>query len=222
MLRLMSERILVVDDDAPVRRMLARTLEAEGHEVTAVGDGGQALAEVARSTPDAVVLDVAMPGMDGLAVCRRLREKGLAAPILLLTARDSVTDRVTGLDAGADDYVVKPFAVAELTARLRALARRGQSPAKQLAAADLTLDLARRAVTRAGREIELTEREAALLELLMRNPRAVVSRQLAIDRVWGEPVSENVVDTYVGYLRRKLGEPAIIQTVRGMGFTLRR
>ena len=218
----MSERILVVDDDAPVRRMLARTLEAEGHEVTTVADGGRALAEVERSAPDAVILDVAMPGMDGLAVCRRLREKGLAAPILLLTARDSVADRVHGLDAGADDYLVKPFAVPELTARLRALARRGGAGAEHLAVAELALDLARRVVTRDGREIELTEREAALLELLMRHPRTVVSRQMAIDHVWEEAVSDNVVDTYVGYLRRKLGEPAVIHTVRGVGFTLRR
>jgi two-component system response regulator MprA len=218
----MGERILVVDDDAPVRRMLARTLEAEGHQVTTVADGGRALAEVERSAPDAVILDVAMPGMDGLAVCRRLRDKGLATPILLLTARDSVTDRVRGLDAGADDYLVKPFALPELTARLRALVRRGQPPAAQLAAADLTLDLTRRVVTRDGREIELTEREAALLALLMRHPRTVVSREMAIDHVWEEAVSENVVDTYVGYVRRKLGEPPVIHTVRGVGFTLRR
>ncbi len=222
MLSTMSDRVLVVDDDAPVRRMLARTLEADGHEVTTVADGGRALAEVERSTPDVVILDVAMPGMDGLAVCRRLREKGLAAPILLLTAHDSVADRVMGLDAGADDYLVKPFAVPELTARLRALARRGQAPTLQLAAADLTLDVSRRAVRRDGREIELTERECALLELLMRHPRAVVSREMAIEEVWDTGVSENVVDTYIGYLRRKLGEPPVIHTVRGVGFTLRR
>jgi len=222
MLSTMSDRVLVVDDDAPVRRMLARTLEADGHEVTTVADGGRALAEVERSTPDVVILDVAMPGMDGLAVCRRLREKGLVAPILLLTARDSVADRVMGLDAGADDYLVKPFAVPELTARLRALARRGQAPSAQLTAADLTLDLSRRAVRRDGREIELTEREAALLELLMRRPRAVVSREMAIEEVWDTEASENVVDTYIGYLRRKLGEPPVIHTVRGVGFTLRR
>jgi two-component system response regulator MprA len=218
----MSDRVLVVDDDAPVRRMLARTLEAEGHDVTAVADGGMALAEVERSTPDLVILDVAMPGMDGLAVCRRLREKGLAAPILMLTARDSVADRVVGLDAGADDYLVKPFAVTELTARLRALVRRGHVPADQLAVAGLTLALSTRTVTRDGRAIELTAREAALLELLMRNPRSVVSREVALAQVWDEPVSENVVDTYVGYLRRKLGAPAVIHTVRGVGFTLRR
>jgi len=218
----MSDHVLVVDDDAPVRRMLARTLEAEGHDVTTVGDGGHALAEVERRTPDVVILDVAMPGMDGLAVCRRLREKGLAAPILLLTARDSVADRVMGLDAGADDYLVKPFALPELSARMRALARRGQAPAEQLSAADLTLDLSRRAVTRDGREVELTEREAGLLALLMRHPRTVVSREMALEQVWDETATENVVDTYVGYLRRKLGEPAVIHTVRGVGFTLRR
>jgi two-component system response regulator MprA len=218
----MSDRVLVVDDDAPVRRMLARTLQAEGHDVTAVADGGRALAEVERTTPDVVILDVAMPGMDGLAVCRRLREKGLTAPILLLTARDAVADRVSGLDAGADDYLVKPFAVPELTARVRALTRRGQPPADQLTVADLTLDLTARTVSRDGRGIELTAREAALLELLMRHARSVVSREMALDRVWDEPVSENVVDTYIGYLRRKLGQPPLIHTVRGVGFTLRR
>jgi two-component system response regulator MprA len=218
----MSERVLVVDDDAPVRRMLARTLGAEGNEVVAVADGGQALVEVERSVPDLIILDVAMPGMDGLAVCRRLRGKGVTAPILLLTARDAVRDRVSGLDAGADDYLVKPFAVEELSARVRALTRRGQTAADQLVFADVSLDLATRTAARDGREIELTARETSMLELLMRNPRVVVSREMAIEQVWdGEPVGTNVVDRYVGYLRRKLGLPQLIHTVRGLGFTLR-
>ncbi len=216
----MATRILVVDDDAPVRRMLVRTLEGEGYEVSSAADGGLALAAVERSAPDVVVLDVAMPGLDGLAVCRRLRGHGLALPILLLTARDAVSDRVTGLDAGADDYLVKPFAVEELAARVRALARRGQAPGERLVAGALTLDLERRIVVRDGREIALTGRECAVLELLMRQPHAVIPRERAIAEVWGGAATENVVDRYVGYLRRKLGEPSPIQTVRGRGFTI--
>ncbi len=218
----MADNILVVDDDPPVRRMLERTLTASGHEVTAVAGGAEALVAAERAAPDFVVLDVAMPGLDGLAVCRRLRAMGLTVPILLLTARDAVEDRVAGLDAGADDYLVKPFAVAELTARLRALSRRGTSRATRLRYADLTLDLERRVATRGKREIDLTEREADLLELLLRNERTVVSRAMALDAIWHGAGSENVVDRYVGYLRRKLGEPPLITTVRGRGFTLRR
>ncbi|MDT7575691.1 MAG: two-component system, OmpR family, response regulator MprA, partial [Pseudonocardiales bacterium] len=165
--------VLVVDDDAPVRRMLERTLGAEGNEVRSVADGPQALVEIERRVPDLVILDVAMPGMDGLAVCRRLRGKGLATPILLLTARDAVADRVAGLDAGADDYLVKPFAPDELAARVRALTRRHR-PAATLAYEDLALDPQTRLATRAGTSIELTAREAQLLELLLRNARAVV------------------------------------------------
>ncbi len=218
----MSAAILVVDDDAPIRRMLTRTLGAEGFTVTAVGDGGAALVAVERSLPDAVVLDISMPGLDGLAVCRRLRAKGLAVPILLLTARDAVADRVAGLDAGGDDYLVKPFAAEELSARLRALLRRGRAPAARLAFADVVLDPATRVATRGGRDLALTQREAALLELFLRNPRAVVSREQALDDVWadGDVGSTNVVDRYVAYLRRKLGEPQLIRTVRGVGFTL--
>ena len=218
----MSEHVLVVDDDAPVRRMLERTLSAEGHAVTTAADGGAALAAIERAVPDLVILDVAMPGLDGLAVTQRLRGKGVTAPILLLTARDAVVDRVAGLDAGADDYLTKPFAVEELIARVRALTRRRTPATAHLAVGELTLDPDTRTVTRAGREIELTGREAELLELLMRNPRTVVTRDMALAQVWAEPVSENVVDRYVGYLRRKLGEPALIHTVRGVGFTLRR
>jgi two-component system, OmpR family, response regulator MprA len=215
-----GERVLVVDDDAPIRRMLARTLAAEGYEVALASDGGEALADVERAPPDLVVLDVAMPGLDGLAVCRRLRRKGVSAPILMLTARDAVADRVAGLDAGADDYLVKPFAPEELAARLRALLRRGWDEAALLTVGDLTLDTASRRAQRAGRTIELTARETALLALLMRHPRAVVSRELALAEVWEESTGPNVVDRYVAHLRRKLGEPALIQTVRGVGFTL--
>ena len=214
--------ILVVDDDAPIRRMLQRTLAAEGHDVSAAADGGSALAAVERAVPDLVVLDVAMPGMDGFAVCRRLRAKGLALPILLLTARDGVPDRVAGLDAGADDYLIKPFATEELVARVRALLRRGREPAVVLAHADVVLDLSARTARRGVRDLGLSARELDLLELLLRNPRQVVTRELALERVWGgaAAASPNVVDRYVSYLRRKLGEPALIETVRGVGFVL--
>jgi two-component system, OmpR family, response regulator MprA len=214
--------ILVVDDDAPIRRMLSRTLAAEGYSVEASPDGGAALAAVERSAPDLVVLDLAMPGLDGFAVANRLREKGLALPILLLTARDGIADRVAGLDAGGDDYLVKPFATEELLARVRALLRRGE-PSEMLAYGDLALDLATRSATRAGRDLDLSAREADLLELLLLNRRRVVSRELALERVWGgvTAASLNVVDRYVSYLRAKLGEPPLIETVRGTGFLLR-
>jgi len=214
--------VLLVDDDASIRRMLERTLLAEGYDVAAVGDGGAALAAVERSVPDAIVLDVAMPGLDGLAVTRRLRGKGLAVPILLLTARDGLEERVAGLDAGADDYLVKPFETRELAARLRALLRRNRPPAEQLAYADVLLEPRSGTAVRAGRDLELTRREAELLELLLRNQRSVVTRELALEEVWGGEgeASLNVVDRYVAYLRRKLGEPPLIQTVRGLGFRL--
>ena len=217
----MAERVLVVDDDAPVRRMLERSLAAEGFEVEAAADGGAALVAAERSAPDLVVLDVAMPGLDGLAVCRRLRAKGLPGAILMLTARDAVPDRVAGLEAGADDYLVKPFAMEELVARLHALARRGRDSAEQLAFADLSLDLRTRVAARGGRTVELTGRESALLELLLRHPRAVVPRDRAIEEIWEEAAAPNVVDRYVTRLRRKLGEPPLIHTVRGVGFMLR-
>ena len=219
----MSEAaVLLVDDDAPIRRMLERTLRAEGYDVAAVADGGAALARVERSLPDLIVLDVAMPGMDGLSVTRRLRAKGLPVPILLLTARDGLAQRVAGLDAGADDYLVKPFEVEELTARVRALLRRNQPSGDQLAFADLTFDVHSAAARRGGRDLGLTRREAELLELLLRNARGVVTRELALDQVWGGDgeAGTNVVDRYVAYLRRKLGEPALIHTVRGVGFRL--
>jgi len=220
----MSEAILVVDDDAPIRRMLERTLVAEGYRVEWAADGGTALAAIERSVPDLLVLDVSMPGVDGLAVCRRARSRGLATPILLLTARDSVSDRVDGLDAGADDYLVKPFATEELLARIRALLRRGREPAELLAYGDLVFDVATRIARRGGREIALSVREADLLELLLRNQRHVVTRETALVRVWGSAhsASSNSVDRYISYLRRKLGEPTLIETVRGAGFVLGR
>jgi two-component system response regulator MprA len=213
--------VLLVDDDALIRRMLARTLTAEGYDVSAAPDGGSALAQVERSMPDVIVLDVAMPGLDGVAVTRRLRSKGLRVPILMLTARDALQERVAGLDAGADDYLVKPFEVDELTARIRALLRRNQPPGEQLAHGDLVLEPESLVARRGGRELALTRREAELLELLMLNARAVVTRDLALERVWGEgEASPNVVDRYVAYLRRKLGDPPLIHTVRGVGFRL--
>jgi two-component system response regulator MprA len=215
--------VLVVDDDAPIRRMLERSLGAEGYDVCAVADGGLALAQVERSLPDVVVLDVAMPGMDGLAVTRRLRAKGVAVPILLLTARDALSERVAGLDAGADDYLVKPFEIDELTARLRALLRRNHAPGPdQLAFADLVLEPLGHVARRGGRDLSLTQRESDLLELLLRNARTVVTREQALDEVWGgeREAGANVVDRYVAYLRRKLGDPPLIHTVRGVGFRL--
>jgi two-component system, OmpR family, response regulator MprA len=214
--------ILVVDDDAPIRRMLARTLGAEGYAVESVPDGGAALAAVDHAVPDLLVLDVAMPGLDGLAVSRAVRRRGLALPILMLTARDGLGDRVDGLDAGADDYLVKPFAVDELLARVRALLRRGRMPEAVLAHGDLVFDVATRVGRRAGRDLELSPREADLLELLLRNRRQVVPRELAVERVWGGAgaVSLNAVDRYVSYLRSKLGDPPLIETVRGVGFVL--
>jgi two-component system, OmpR family, response regulator MprA len=213
--------VLIVEDDAPVRRMLERSLRAEGFRVDSAPDGGIALAIAERAAPDLVVLDIGMPGLDGLAVCRRLRAAGMAGGILMLTARDAVADRVDGLDAGADDYVVKPFAIEEVVARLRALGRRGHDGAARLRFADLTLDLSARIAARSGRDpVELTGREAALLEMLMRNPRVVVSREAAIEEIWSDAAVPNVVDRYVARLRRKLGEPPLIRTVRGIGFTL--
>ncbi len=217
----MPERVLVVDDDALVRRMLTRSLAAEGFEVEHVADGGAALAAAEASAPDLVVLDVTMPGLDGLAVCRRLRANGLRGSILMLTARDAVADRVAGLEAGADDYLVKPFAVEELVARLHALGRRGRDDGDRLAYGDLVLELSTRTAQRGGRSVSLTARESALLELLLRNARVVVPRERAIEEIWREAAVPNVVDRYVARLRRKLGEPPLIHTVRGVGFMLR-
>src|SRR6476620_2968949 len=194
----MPERVLVVDDDALVRRMLTRSLAAEGFEVEHVGDGGAALAAAESSAPDLVVLDVTMPGLDGLAVCRRLRANGLRGSIIMLTARDAVADRVAGLEAGADDYLVKPFAVEELVARLRALGRRGHETGETLAIGDVAFDVRSRSARRSGRDLYLSAREADLLELLLRNARNVVPRDMALDLVWGgqAAASPNVVDRY--------------------------
>ncbi|MFL5953338.1 MAG: response regulator transcription factor [Gaiellaceae bacterium] len=214
--------ILVVDDDAPIRRMLDRTLSAEGYAVESAADGGEALVAVERSTPDLIVLDVGLPGVDGLAVSKRLRAKGLAVPVLLLTARDAVADRVAGLDAGADDYLVKPFATEELLARVRALLRRGKAPEELLTFADVMLDPVTRVVQRGGDAIRLSEREADLLALLLRNTRRVVPREQAIAEIWQGEANANVVDRYVSNLRRKLGGPQLIETVRGVGFIIGR
>ena len=220
---IVAANVLIVDDDGPVRRTLARTLGAEGYATVLASDGGAALAEVERRQPDVIVLDAIMPGLDGLAVARRLRAKGISVPILMLTARDAVGDRVAGLDAGADDYLVKPFATEELLARVRALLRRGVD-APLLSFADISLDTGSRLLVRGGRTVELTQREAALLELLLQRPGKVLSRRTAMTSVWsdGSATTENVVDRYVAYLRRKLGDPPLIHTVRGAGFVLRR
>ena len=221
-------RILVVDDEPAVREALKRALALEGYTVELAPDGREALRMLGAAAPDAVVLDLLMPEVDGLEVCRRVRAAGDQTPILILTARDAVGDRVAGLDAGADDYLVKPFALEELLARLRALLRRtgGNGADGLLRFADLTLDPAQHAVRRGDREVELTRTEFLLLELFMRNPRQVLTRSLIFERVWGYdfgPLS-NSLEVYVGYLRRKTeagGEPRLIHTVRGVGYALR-
>ena len=222
-------RILVVDDDRAVRESLRRSLAFNGYEVDLAADGADALTQVAAVHPDAVVLDVMMPRVGGLEACRRLRADGDDVPILVLTARDSVADRVAGLDAGADDYLVKPFALEELLARLRALLRRSAAGATEpevLTFADLTLDPTTREVTRGGREIRLTRTEHSLLELFLRHPRQVLTRDRILEEVWGYdfPTTANSLEVYVGYLRRKTeaeGEPRLLHTVRGVGYVLR-
>ena len=217
----MAEQVLIVEDDAAVRRMLERSLGAEGFEVESAADGGAALALAEASAPDLVVLDVSMPGIGGFDVCRRLREKGMTGGVLMLTARDAVEDRVRGLEAGADDYVVKPFAIAEVVARLRALTRRGSDRSERLAHGTIVLDTATNEVTVGGGEpVELSAREAQLLEALLRDPRAVLSREQAIELIWGGAAVDNIVDRYIARLRRKLGDPETIRTVRGVGFIL--
>jgi two-component system response regulator MprA len=217
----MPEQVLIIEDDTSVRRMLERSLGAEGFDVCSAADGGAALALAENSVPDLVVLDVAMPGLSGLDVCRRLREKGMTGGVLMLTARDAVEDRVRGLEAGADDYVVKPFAIDEVVARLRALTRRGSDRSERLAHGEIALDTATNAVTVGdGDPVQLSRREAELLELLLREPRTVLSREAAIDLIWGGAAVENIVDRYVGRLRLKLGDPEAIRTVRGVGFII--
>lgn len=220
MLEGVSAQILIVDDDPPVRRMLARTIGAEGYGVDEAADGPHALIAIERRVPDLIVLDVAMPGLDGIDVCRRVRAKGLAIPILLLTARGGVADRVAGLDAGADDYLAKPFDTEELLARVRALLRRGLPIGDRCTVGGLTLDLTTRRAHAGARDIQLTAREAALLELLMRRPNAVLTREFALQEVWGDGATPGVVDRYIGFLRSKLGDAADIRTVRGVGFSL--
>nr|WP_316044686.1 response regulator transcription factor [Acidiferrimicrobium sp. IK] len=221
-------KVLVVDDEPAVRQALDRALRFEGYQTELAEDGSAALAAHAQSPADAVVLDVAMPRMDGLEVCRRLRSAGDGVPILLLTARAAVDERVAGLDAGADDYLVKPFALEELLARIRALLRRNAplSENEILRFADLSLDPGTRDVRRGGRRIELTRTEFLLLELLLRNPRQVLPREVIFDRVWGYDfgANSNSLEVYIGYLRRKTeadGEPRLIHTVRGVGYVLR-
>jgi two-component system, OmpR family, response regulator MprA len=223
-------KILVVDDERAVRDSLRRALELEGYDIELAADGSEALTrltENGESQPDAVILDVLMPGIDGLEVCRRLRRHGNRVPVLMLTARDEVENRVGGLDAGADDYVTKPFALEELLARIRALLRRASESSEEvLRFADLDLDPGTREVRRGGERIELTRTEFALLELFMRNPRQVLTRSIIFERVWGYDFgfASNSLDVYIGYLRRKTeagDRPRLIQTVRGVGYALR-
>ncbi|GLW10439.1 DNA-binding response regulator [Microtetraspora sp. NBRC 13810] len=219
-------RLLVVDDDDAVRRSLAHALTRDGYEVAAVPDGGSALRMITGSRHDAVILDILMPEPNGLEVCRRIRELGDRTPILMLTARDLVADRVAGLDAGADDYLVKPFELEELRARLRALLRRSGAVEDVLRFADLELDTAACRARRGRRTLDLTKTEYALLELFLRNPRRVLSRTLIFMSVWGYDFgpSSNALWVYISYLRAKLeagGEDRLIQTVRGLGYVLR-
>jgi two-component system response regulator MprA len=221
-------KILVVDDERAVRESLRRALELEGYEIELAVDGVEALAALEDGDdPDAMILDVLMPGLDGLEVCRRLRRTGSRLPVLMLTARVEVENRVAGLDAGADDYVTKPFALEELLARVRALLRRSQDDGtEKLAFGDLELDPGTREVRRGDGPIELTRTEFSLLELFMRNPRQVLTRSVIFERVWGYDFGfgSNSLDVYIGYLRRKTeagGKPRLIQTVRGVGYALR-
>jgi two-component system response regulator MprA len=234
-------RVLVVDDDAAVRQSLERSLRFEGYEVATAVDGLAALELIARDRPDIAVLDVMMPRMDGLEACRQLRARGDDLPVLMLTARDGLADRVSGLDVGADDYLVKPFALEELFARLRALARRSALAARSgasrgasaarggsapLSYGGVSLDQGSRQVTRNGRELTLTKTEYELLELFLTHPRQVLSRSMIMERVWGYDFgpSSNSLEVFVSYLRRKLeagGEPRLLHTVRGVGYVLR-
>jgi two-component system, OmpR family, response regulator MprA len=220
------ERLLVVDDDPDVRDSLRRALGHAGYEVTTAVHGADALDSVARSPVDLIVLDVLMPMVDGFDACRKLRERGDPTPILVLTARDAIDDRVTGLEVGADDYLVKPFALRELMARVRALLRRSQSRRDVLGYADLTLDVTARTVTRDGQAIVLTRIEFGLLELLLRNAEQVLSYEVILERVWGyeEAPASNALQVFVGFVRRKLedgGRPRLLHNVRGVGYVLR-
>ncbi|OKK06592.1 transcriptional regulator [Streptomyces sp. CB03234] len=224
-----TAKVLVVDDDPEVRAAVEDGLTVEGYEARGAADGLAALSAVAAWQPDVIVLDVMMPVLDGLAVCRRLRALGDRTPVIVLTALGSVSERVDGLDAGADDYLVKPFALDELTARLRALLRRTapvpDGPEPELTFADLVVDPATRTGSRAGRPLEFSRTEFALLDLLLRHPRQVLPRELILERVWGQDFGpdSNSLAVYVGYLRRKLeaaGEPRLVHTVHGVGYRL--
>jgi two-component system response regulator MprA len=220
-------RILVVDDKRAVRDALARVLRSDGYEVALAGDGEAGLAAASIWAPDAVVLDVTLPGLDGLEVCRRLRAAGDRVPVLIVTACDAVSDRVAGLDAGADDYLVEPFSISELRARVRALLRRaGWDRTEPLRFSDLELDIGGRLVHRGQRRVQLTRTEFSLCEVFLRNPELVLSRSVIFERVWGVEfgAASRVLEVYVSHLRRKLeagGEPRLLQTVRGVGYVLR-
>lgn len=222
-----SSKILVVEDDGAVRRAVERALTFEGYEVVTAHDGSEALAIVLNDTVDAIVLDVMMPIIDGLEACRRIRARGDTTPILILTARTEINDRVAGLDAGADDYLMKPFALEELLARLRALLRRSMgSVAEVMKVGDLVMDTGSREVRRGDTVLDLTKTEFDLLELLMSNAGIVIDRDTIYDRIWGYDfaTSSNSLDVYIGYLRRKTeidGAPRLIQTVRGVGYVIR-
>jgi two-component system, OmpR family, response regulator MprA len=218
--------VLVVDDEPAVRTALERALGLDRYDVRTAADGRAALDHLVDHRVDAIVLDVAMPGVDGLEVCRRLRAAGDRTPVLMLTARDAIDDRVAGLDAGADDYLVKPFSLKELKARLRALLRRVEPGGALLRLADLELDPDTREVRRGGRRIELSRTEFALLQLFLEHPRQVLTRSAIFERVWGYDfgATSNALGVYVGYLRRKTeagGEPRLLHTVRGVGYVLR-
>ncbi|WP_294163591.1 response regulator transcription factor [Corynebacterium marquesiae] len=227
-------KILVVDDEQAVRESLRRSLRFNGYEVLTANDGLEAVETVRAENPELLILDIMMPNMDGLEVCRTLRSEGWDRPILVLTARDGVSDRVSGLDAGADDYLPKPFALEELLARVRSLVRRASADSiaaeapveSKLSFEDLELDADTREVSRGGRAISLTRTEFALLQLLMENPRKVLSRSKILEEVWGYdfPTSGNALEVYIGYLRKKTegeGDTRLIHTVRGVGYVLR-
>ncbi len=223
-----GSRVLIAEDDRSVRESLVLALGVEGYDVEAVNDGAQALESVAQREPDVIVLDIMMPVVDGLTVCRRLRAGKCRTPILMLTARHEVSDRVSGLDAGADDYLAKPFSLDELLARLRALLRRTSVSGSEdvLRVGDLTLDPLRRQAERGGRVLELTKTEFDLLELLMLNAGIVLGRDVIYDRIWGFDfeTGSRSLDVYIGYLRRKSeadGEPRLVHTVRGVGYVVR-